>query len=98
MCPVSTDVNDFGRYEIVMVGRLELGLGQTGDREGMIMIMRGGWRVLGLSVVAGDNDHFRRQLVLEVVRARQAVAGAVPPHIHHLVSGPGHGLPSSLSV
>ena len=22
MCPVSTDVNDFGRYEIVMVGRL----------------------------------------------------------------------------
>ena len=47
MCPVSTDVNDFGRYEIVMVGRLELGLGQTGDREGMIMIMRGGRRVLG---------------------------------------------------
>ena len=23
MCPVSTDVNDFGRYEIVMVGRLD---------------------------------------------------------------------------
>ena len=54
--------------------------------------------MLGFSVVAGDNDHFRRQLVLEVVRAGQAVAGAVPPHIHHLVSGPGHGLPSSLSV
>ena len=41
----------------------------------------------GLSVVAGDNDHFRRQLVLEVVRAGQAVA--VAAHIHHLVRGPG---------
>ena len=81
MCPVSTDVNDFGRYEIVMVGRLELGLGQTGDRQGMIMIMREGGGCWGLSVVAGDNDHFRRQLVLELVRAGQAVAGA---HIHHL--------------
>ena len=90
MCPVSTDVNDFGRYEIVMVGRLEPGLGQTGDREGMIMIMRGGWRVLGLSVVAGDNDHFRRQLVLEVVRAGQAVGD-----VHHLVTSA--YLPPSLS-
>ena len=42
MCPVSTDVNDFGRYETVMVGEA----GQTGDREGMIMIMRR--RVLGV--------------------------------------------------
>ena len=40
-------------------------------------------------MVAGDNDHFRRQLVvLEVVRAGQAVAGAVAAHIDHLVSGP----------
>ena len=42
MCPVSTDVNDFGRYEIVMAVRF----GETGDREGMIMIMRR--RVLGV--------------------------------------------------
>ena len=40
-------------------------------------------------MVAGDNDHFRRQLVvLEVVRAGQAVAGPVAAHIDHLVSGP----------
>ena len=52
MCPVSTDVNDFGRYEIVMVGRLELGLGQTGDREGMIMIMRR--RVPGVGALCGS--------------------------------------------
>ena len=51
--------------------------------------------MLGLSVVAGDNDHFRRQLVLEVVRAGQAVAAA---HVHHLVTRAGQGLPSSLSV
>ena len=50
--------------------------------------------MLGLSVVAGDNDHFRRQLpVLELVRAGQAVAAA---HIDHLVTS--QGLPSSLSV
>ena len=48
MCPVSTDVNDFGRYEIVMVGRL----GQTGDRPGMIMIMRR--RVAGVGALCGS--------------------------------------------
>ena len=53
--------------------------------------------MLGLSVVAGDNDHFRRQLlVLELVRAGQAVAA---PHIDHLVTSPATRayLPPSLS-
>ena len=46
--------------------------------------------MLGFSVVAGDNDHFRRQLVLEVVRAGQAVGD-----VHHLVTRA--YLPPSLS-
>ena len=54
--------------------------------------------MLGLSVVAGDNDHFRRQLlVLGLVRAGQAAEAAA--HIDHLVTRhTRQGLPSSLSV
>ena len=71
-----------------MVGRLGVWTDRQG--QGMIMIMRRRVPGVGWLLAGDDNDHFRRQLVLEGWSGLgQAVAAA---HIDHLVTR--QGLPS----